>query len=164
VPYHDFDADLATFERQELDPFIFRLGGRDFRAISEPMFGDVVELYNAPPPEVDEETAVLAMTSFIRRMLHPDDRAGFDEVLYRIPTSQASVVLLKLGAQMAEHFTRPFLTGPGSSSQRPPESNGQTSKPSGDSRRASSRSRQGGRSGTSTGTSRRAGTNGRSSS
>jgi len=163
VPYHDFDADLASYVHK-YEPYTFRLGGHDFTTLSEPMFGDVVELWSAPEPEVDEQAAVFAVTQFIRRLLVPQERDAFDRVLYTIPNTAAVVVLMQIGAGIAEYYTRPFRDGQDSSSQRPPEPPGPTPRPSGDLVKASSKSKPGGRSVTSTGISGRAGMNGKRSS
>lgn len=136
MPYVDYDAARAEFARVVSDPFSFTLGGEDFTVLEEPMFGDLFELYEAPPPDVNEDAAVFALMKFVKRLLHPNDRTRFEKALYLIPQSHVGV-LMKLGTDLSEHFTAPFLNPPHASSPRPRRSAGATRKANGGGKKAS---------------------------
>lgn len=126
----DFDALRAEYDRERSDPIAFRLGGEDFACLDEPMFGDIVELYEAPEVDVNEQAAILAIRTFIKRLLTPEDRDRFDKVLYSLPGSHASI-LIKIAEYLSEQFTRPLVRKQPVLSPGPPDLIGTNSSPPG---------------------------------
>lgn len=107
MPFADFDAARRVHaeERGEIEPVQFKLCGEIFTALQEPMFGDVLTLWDAPELSDNEAAATLALNKFIRGMIDPSDRARYDMALMGLPVSQAGLTLLNIGAYIAQHMT-----------------------------------------------------------
>lgn len=117
----------------------FGLYGEDrFTVVPEPSLGDCFELYDAPDSTPGNDLEVARYWArFLRTMIAPDERPRFDEVLRRIPATQASVII-EAGVWVTEQVTG-FPTAPpeGSSSGR--RTTGTSSRPKPAGRRRSGR-------------------------
>ena len=134
MPTRDFDAARRSYT-VDVDPVVFRLGGEEFLCMPTPSLGDVFDLVDCPdiaPEDFDPERSgdvalVRTLSSFIRRMLDPEDRNRFDDVLHRIPSNQGGVIIACAGwiaEQVTAHPSEPpensssgrRTTGPSSNS------------------------------------------------
>lgn len=94
MAHRTFDAVRLAAQREPIT-FDFGIYGEEtFTVVPEPSIGDCFELHDAPEPTPENmlESAKL-LAKFIRRMLAPEDRARFDAALYRIPSTQAHVIV-----------------------------------------------------------------------
>ena len=125
MPVQDFDAARRAFVdaqgQGEPDPVQFILCGETFTALREPMWGDVLMLWNAPELSDNEAAATLALQKFIRAMIDPGERQRYDDALFRLPQSHAGFTMMNVAAYIAEHMTG-FPTSPLSSSVVTPRS------------------------------------------
>lgn len=130
MPFEDFDAARRAFAQArgvaEIEPVQFALCGEVFTALREPMWGDVLQLWNAPELEEDEARATLALQKFIRAMVDPSDRARFDAAMFRLPQSEAGFTMLEVAAYIAKNMTG-FPTVPPGSSVHTQPSTGESS-------------------------------------
>jgi len=133
MPFTDFDAVRRQFAQARgddtIEPVTFALCGETFTALREPMWGDVLQLWDAPALEDDEARATLALNKFVRAMIEPSDRPRWDAAMYRLRNSEAGATLLAVGAYIAEHMTG-FPTTPPSSFALTPLSTGENSRTS----------------------------------
>lgn len=108
MPHQSFGAVRAAAER-EPTTFDFGLYGEEtFTVVPEPSLGDTFDLHDAPEPTPTTIVAAArAVARFIRRMLVESDRARFDQALYRIPSSEAHVII-----EAGEYITRAVLGFP----------------------------------------------------
>jgi hypothetical protein len=124
VPLEDFDAARRAYAQargeQEFDPVQFALCGEVFTALREPMWGDVLQLWDAPEIDQDEARAILAMQKFIRAMITPDDRPRFDAAMFRLPHSEAAFAMMEVAAYITRHMTGFPSMPPDSSAPTPP--------------------------------------------
>lgn len=128
MPLHrSFGTVRAGVEREPIT-FDFGLYGEEsFTVIPEPTLGDTFDLADAPEPNpTNMLDASRAMARFIRRLLAPEDRQRFDLALYRIPASQAHVIV-EAGTWIAEQVSG-FPTMPPASSSGGRRTGGTTSR------------------------------------
>lgn len=148
--HRDFDVSRRAYA-PERDPVTFTLGGETFTVLPDPTLGDTFDLADAPdisaadfdPNGAADLKLVRILTSFIRRMVPEGDRPRFDVALYRIPSTQAYVIV-----ECAEWITeqvvnRPTMPPASSSSGRQATGTG-SKRTSGGTRRSSSSRRDGG--------------------
>jgi hypothetical protein len=116
MPHQSFGTVRAGVERE---PITFSLGLYDehtFTIVPEPTLGDTFELADAPEPNpTNMVDAARSLARFIRRMLTEEDRPRFDEALYRIPASQAHIIV-EAGTWIAAQVSGFPTTPPASSS------------------------------------------------
>lgn len=101
MPNLDLDAARASYERQ-IEPFTITLFGETFHVLDEPTMGDMFDMAKVQRDIADvasfnhEDALCVAitegLTKDIRRMLDPDDRARWDQAMYRLPQSQGGVI------------------------------------------------------------------------
>ena len=86
---------VRTAATKEPITFDFGIYGEEtFTIIPEPTLGDTFDLFDAPEPIPENEAvAIRVLARFIRRMLAPDDRARFDQALYRIPITESHIIM-----------------------------------------------------------------------
>ena len=127
MAHRSFGTVRAGVEREPIT-FDFGVWGEDqFTVIPEPSLGDTFDLADAPEPAPETMVdAARAIASFLRKMIKPEDRVRFDQALYRIPASQAHVIV-EAGAWVAEAVTG-FPSSPPSNSSAGRQSTGTTSK------------------------------------
>jgi hypothetical protein len=125
--HQSFGTVRAGVEREPIT-FDFGIYGEDtFTIVPEPTLGDTFDLADAPEPTTSNMLdASRAMARFIRRLLAPEDKQRFDLALYRIPASQAHVIV-EAGAWIAEQVSG-FPTVPPASSSGGRRTAGMTSK------------------------------------
>jgi hypothetical protein len=151
--HRDFDA-ARRAHHIDRDPVTFTLGGDTFTVLPDPTLGDTFDLADAPdikPEDFDPDGApdlvlVRVLRDFIRRMLDEDERPRFDRAMYRIPSTEAYVIV-ECAMWITEQVTG-FPTEPpaSSSSGRPPtRSAGARSKRTSGGRTTSPKSRPAGR-------------------
>lgn len=154
MTHRDFDASRRA-RHVDRDPVTFTLGGETFTVLPDPTLGDVFDLADAPdigskefdPNGEPDMVLVRTLKQFIRRMVPDADRPRFDTALYRIPSTDAYVII-----ECAEWIVEQVVTFPteppaSSSSGRPTTgTNGGGSKPPRGGRKTSSTSRRGARS------------------
>ena len=120
MAHRDFDAARRAYQ-QDRERITFDYGGETFTVTPDPTLGDTFDLLDAPEvtPETEQQ-AVRVLAKFIRRMIEPGDRARFDQAHYRIPSTEAPVIV-ELAAWIAEQVTtRPTMPpAPSSRGRRP---------------------------------------------
>jgi len=94
VLHRTFGA-VRTAATREPITFDFGLYGEEtFTVVPDPSLGDTFDLYDAPEPTPSNELEVVrVLARFIRRMLAPEDRPRFDAALYRIPSTEAHIII-----------------------------------------------------------------------
>lgn len=134
MPHASFGAVRAGVEREPIT-FDFGLyGEHTFTVVPDPSLGDLFELHDAPEPTpANELETVRVLARFIRRMLIPEDRARFDEALYRMPSTAAAVVVE--AAEFITSHVAPFPLPP------PPSSSGARRRRGTSSKKPAARSR-----------------------
>lgn len=128
MAHRSFGAVRRATQREAIT-FDFGLYGEEtFTVIPDPSLGDCIELHDAPEPTPTNmlESARL-LARFIRRMLSPDDRARFDAALFRIPSSELSIVV-ECASWIAEQVSG-FPTRPPGVSSSGRHRTGTSSKP-----------------------------------
>jgi hypothetical protein len=127
MAHRSFGAVRAGVEREPIT-FDFGIWGEDrFTIVPEPMLGDTFELADAPEPTpTNTLEAARALARFLRRLIEPADRERFDQALYRIPASQAHVIV-EAGTWVAEQVAG-FPTVPPASSSGGRRTGGTSSK------------------------------------
>jgi len=119
VAHRTFGAVRKSGTREPIT-FDFGLYGEEtFTVVPEPSLGDCFDLDDAPEPtpaNMLQSAKILAR--FIRRMLAAEDRPRFDAALYRIPSTEAHLIV-ECATYIAEQVSG-FPTQPpaGSSSGR----------------------------------------------
>lgn len=120
---------VRTAATKEPITFDFGLYSEEtFTVVPEPSLGDTFDLYDAPEPLPENEAvAIRVLARFIRRMLPPEDRVRFDQALYRIPITEAHIIM-DVATYITEQATG-FPTMPPTTSSRGRQPTGKTSKP-----------------------------------
>lgn len=127
MPHQSFGTVRTGVER---DPITFDFGvfGEEtFTVIPTPMLGDTLDLLEAPEPTPDNELeSVAILVRFIRRLLAPEDLPRFNQALYRIPVTEAHIII-QAAAYISEQVTT-FPTVPPTTSSRGRQPTGTSSK------------------------------------
>jgi len=125
--HRSFGAVRAAVEREPIT-FDFGLYGEEsFTVVPDPTLGDTFDLYDAPEPTpANELESARVCARFIRRMLAPEDRARFDQALYRIPAAECHVIV-GCAVWITEQVTT-FPTEPPTTSSRGRQSSGTSSR------------------------------------
>lgn len=91
-------------------PLTFRFGKYDedeFTITPNPSLGDTFDLADAPERTPDNILeCARACARFVRSMIVPEDRSRFDQALYRIPSTEAHLVVdcAEWIAEQVTHF------------------------------------------------------------
>ncbi len=129
MAHRTFGAVRTAAEREPIT-FDFGLYGEEtFIVRPDPSLGDTFDLLDAPEPAPGTQpdvALVQTLARFIRRMLVPEDRPRFDQTLYRIPSTEAHLIL-EAATFIAEQVTG-FPTAPSTSSSGGRRANGTTSR------------------------------------
>lgn len=122
MPHFDFDAARRAYE-VDVDPVTFSYGGDTFTVLPDPTLGDTFDLADAPDLDGDFDPLnathlklVTVLAKFIRRMLPPEDRERFDRAHYRIPSTQAVIIIEIAQTIVSEVIAKRPTQPPGSSS------------------------------------------------
>lgn len=122
MPHKSFGAVRQGVERAPIT-FDFGIYGEEtFTVNPDPSIGDTFDLHDAPEPNATNELeSVRVLARFIRRLLKPEDKKRFDEALYRIPSTEAAVIIMGCAEYIVQHIV-PFALPPAESSSagRPP--------------------------------------------
>lgn len=128
MPFTDFDVARRQFAAARgddtVEPVTFALCGETFTALREPMWGDVLQLWDAPEMDEDEARATLALQKFVRAMIEPADRPRWDAAMFRLKNSEAGMTMLSVGSYITEHMTGFPTMPPAYSSHTPPSTGG----------------------------------------
>lgn len=124
MPHRSFEAARITEQREPITFNFGVYGTSTFTINPDPSLGDVLELdklpeltdFNKTLPEV-----IRTLVTFIRRMLKAEDKAKFDEELFRIPSTQMFLIV-----ECAEYIAEQVMPVP----SQPPSSSS-TGRPSG---------------------------------
>jgi hypothetical protein len=107
MPHRDFDAARAERERL-IEPETFTFGGQDFTCVLAPALGDVFDLADAPEPGDDLMAASRAMAFFVEKLLVPEDRPRWHDILRALDTPHGPINaydVLEVGMYLSEVFT-----------------------------------------------------------
>lgn len=116
MPHQSFGTVRAGVEREPITFDLGLYGEERFTVVPEPSLGDTFELADAPEPSTSNMVdSARVLARFIRRMIAEEDRARFDAALYRIPASQAHIIV-ETAAWIAKQVTGFPTTPPASSS------------------------------------------------
>lgn len=136
--HRDFDASRRAYH-VDRDPVTFTLGGETFEVLLDPSLGDTFDLADAPPVRFNDDGTVAfdpnqgddlllvrTLSRFLERSLPLEQRATFQRALYRIPATEAGVII-EAAVWIVQQITG-FPSEPPASSSSGRRTNGRRSK------------------------------------
>lgn len=97
-PFKDFDAIIAARREQKGEPPRFRLAGTEFTCVPELAAHAVVEV-------AESENGVIAMIEFMKKMIVPEQRQAFQDLIDSDDTVISMETLKDLSDWLGEYYT-----------------------------------------------------------